>query len=341
MPRLPATEPEPEPEPEPATGPAANAKANESRTTRVTDSRSRLAVSQGQDRRENSAVHRNQRSHGTGATAIQTATVLGLERQYEHTYVPPVPLAVVNSDTDADERLLFLDTRPSSPTLSDSDAYAPSAATASVYTTHTHAEHLGIGIGSVSRFGNGNGFASGPVYSSTTTDSMLLSPATVVGAAMLREWDAVGGPDAGATGPPAFAHTRAFPPPVTSVHTGTRAQAKTQNVPSLPPVGQPSLRQLALMREMPEYRSPTYSIYGMYSGSGTAAGVGAEGGTGGKMKTQMQMQMQAHVVGTPESAYGGLAALGVGVGVGVGPSSGVGVGNMGVVPGTGLFGRIL
>ncbi|CAG8690017.1 688_t:CDS:2, partial [Acaulospora colombiana] len=41
-------------------------------------------------------------------------------------------------------------------------------------------------------------------------------------------------------------------------------QSYYKNVPSLPPLGQPSLHQLKLMRDMPDYRSPTYSIYGMY-----------------------------------------------------------------------------
>jgi len=37
-----------------------------------------------------------------------------------------------------------------------------------------------------------------------------------------------------------------------------------QRVPSLPPAGMPSLYQLKLMQEMPDYRSATYSMYGMY-----------------------------------------------------------------------------
>ena len=97
---------------------------------------------------------------------------------------------------------------------------------------------------------------------------------------------------------------------------------QTQDLPPLPPVGQPSLRQLALMHEMPDYRSPTYSIYGMYSGS---AGASAGAGPGGKRHTQTLV--------TPGSAYGGLAATGVG--------DAAGQRNGGAVAGTGLFGRIL
>lgn len=35
-------------------------------------------------------------------------------------------------------------------------------------------------------------------------------------------------------------------------------------VPSLPPVGMPSLHQMKLVQDMPDYRSPTYSLYNMY-----------------------------------------------------------------------------
>ena len=252
--------------------------------------------------------------------------------QHERGYLPP--LAIVNSGSD--DRL-FLDTRPSSPTLSDTDAYAPSATTASVYTTQT--ERLAFrplhGRANVSRL----------AYSATTTatDSVLLSPATVVGNAMLSEWDAVPG------GPPASvpAHPLPLPPPVSGAYGGgvlggvarAQTQARTQTVPSLPPVGQPSLRQLALMHEMPDYRSPTYSIYGMYSGSGPGPALDAGAGANANGKRQTSL--------TPGSAYGGLAVMNAGVGTGVGTSVGTGVGNAmgqrsgGAVPGTGLFGRIL
>lgn len=253
--------------------------------------------------------------------------------QHERAYLPP--LAIVNSGSD--DRL-FLDTRPSSPTLSDTEAYAPSATTASVYTTHTGqlAFRPLHGRANVSRL----------AYSATTTttDSVLLSPATVVGNAMLTEWDAVpGGPPA-----PVPAHLP-LPLPVSGAYGGgvvggvawAQTQARTQTVPSLPPVGQPSLRQLALMHEMPDYRSPTYSIYGMYSGSTTGpalnAGAGAGAGANGKRQTLL----------TPGSAYGGLAVMNAGVETGVGTGVGTGVSNAmgqrsgGAVPGTGLFGRIL
>ncbi|PVF98793.1 hypothetical protein CPB86DRAFT_873122 [Serendipita vermifera] len=41
-------------------------------------------------------------------------------------------------------------------------------------------------------------------------------------------------------------------------------QSQYKNDPPLPLPGQPSLHQMKLMRDMPDYRSPTYSIYGMY-----------------------------------------------------------------------------
>lgn len=47
---------------------------------------------------------------------------------------------------------------------------------------------------------------------------------------------------------------------------GTRGkiQAQYRDVPPLPPPGMPSLQQMKLMQELPDYRSPTYSLYGMY-----------------------------------------------------------------------------
>jgi hypothetical protein len=42
------------------------------------------------------------------------------------------------------------------------------------------------------------------------------------------------------------------------------AQLPQRGIPSLPPPGMPNLHQLKLMRDMPDYRSPTYSVYGMY-----------------------------------------------------------------------------
>ena len=181
---------------------------------------------------------------------------------------------------------------------------------------------------------------------STATDSVLLSPATVVGNAMLNEWDAVpGGSRAPVPVPP-----HPLPLPVSGAYGGgviggvarTQAQARTQTVPSLPPVGQPSLRQLALMHEMPDYRSPTHSIYRMYSGSAT----GPTLDTGAVAVANGNRQIL-----TPGSAYGGLAVMGAGVGAGVGAGAsagvGTGVGDVmgqrggGAVPGTGLFGRIL
>jgi hypothetical protein len=249
--------------------------------------------------------------------------------RHARAYLPP--LATVNSRS---EGRLFLDTRPSSPTLSDSDAYAPSGATASVYTTHTHTHTHTHAQQQQQQFqfqspparprppsrDDGTGMRtmrmSDLAYS--TTDSLLLSPATVVGNAMLAEWDA----DAG--GSPAPRIAPALPLPVSSAHGGGtvsgvrgRTHMQMQNVPSLPPVGQPSLRQLALMHEMPDYRSPTYSIFGMYSGTGS----GPAADTGASASAD-----------TGRSAYGGLATL---AGGGMGSRSG------GAVPGTGLFGRIL
>lgn len=284
MPKLPATEPE-----------TAKATRLHNNTSTINESyplASQLIASQ--DRHEN--LNRN------------LPTSLGLNTpQHEHAYLPP--LTVVNSGSD--ERL-FLDTRPSSPTLSDSEAYAPSATTASVYTMHT--EQLAF------QPLHGRVGMSRSATATTTTDSMIFSPATVVGNAMLREWDATPG---GSSAP-------ALPLPVSGAYGGGlaggvawgRMQMQAQYVPSLPPVGQPSLRQLALMHEMPDYRSPTYSIYGMYSGSGTGSAADASG----KRQTL-----------TPGSAYGGLAATGAGAGVGdaIGQKSG------GAVAGTGLFGRIL
>ena len=52
------------------------------------------------------------------------------------------------------------------------------------------------------------------------------------------------------------------PQSVYSEHPGH--QPTSRNLPSLPPPGMPNLYQLKLMREMPDYRSPTYSVYGMY-----------------------------------------------------------------------------
>ena len=37
-----------------------------------------------------------------------------------------------------------------------------------------------------------------------------------------------------------------------------------RDVPSLPPIGGPNLQQIKMMRDQPDYRSPTYSIYGLY-----------------------------------------------------------------------------
>jgi hypothetical protein len=190
----------------------------------------------------------------------------------------------------------------------------------------------------------------------TATDSVLLSPGTVVGNAMLSEWDAV--PGGGSRAPvPARSPAPALPlpPPVSGAYGGgviggvartqtqTQAQARTQTVPSLPPVGQPSLRQLALMHEMPDYRSPTHSIYRMYSGTGTGTALDA----GGAAVVVANGKRQRQSLLTPGSAYGGLAVMGAGVGAGVGTGVGTGVGNAmgqrsgGAVPGTGLFGRIL
>ncbi|KIM22192.1 hypothetical protein M408DRAFT_333030 [Serendipita vermifera MAFF 305830] len=48
---------------------------------------------------------------------------------------------------------------------------------------------------------------------------------------------------------------------------GTSASGRhiqKHGVPSLPPPGMPNLYQQKLMQEMPDYRSPTYSVYGMY-----------------------------------------------------------------------------
>lgn len=258
--------------------------------------------------------------------------------QQERAFLPPL----VATNSGSDERL-FLDTRPSSPTLSDSEAYAPSATTASVYTTH---EQLAF------RPLHGRARLA---YSATTTtiDSVLLSPATVVGNAMLSGWNtAPGGSSVPApTSASVLAPSLPLPLPVSGAYGGgvvggvaqTQTQTRAQNVPSLPPVGQPSLRQLALMHEMPDYRSPTYSIYGMYSGSGSGSGAGpaldAGGGGGANGKRQTLL--------TPGSAYGGLAIMGTGPGAGPGPGVGTGVGNAmgqrsgGAVPGTGLFGRIL
>lgn len=257
------------------------------------------------------------------------STAQGLDTpHHERAYLPP--LAIVNSGSD--ERL-FLDTRPSSPTLSDSEAYAPSATTASVYTTHT--EQLAFRPSRLA-------------YSATTTatDSVLLSPGTVLGNAMLSEWDAgPGGSHAPVPVPPI-----PLPLPVSGAYGGgviggvawAQTQARTQTVPSLPPVGQPSLRQLALMHEMPDYRSPTHSIYRMYSGPGVGPALDTGTVANGKRETLL----------SPGSAYGGLAVMGaagggVGVGAGVGKGVGTGIGNVigqrsgGAVPGTGLFGRIL
>ena len=254
-----------------------------------------------QDRREN--LSRN------------LPTALGFDTsQHEDAYLPP--LAVTNSGLDES---LFLDTRPSSPTLSDSEAYAPSATTASVYTTHT--ERLAFqplrGQASLSRLASS-------AIATNTTDSMAFSPATIVGNAMLREWDASPTP------------ALPLPLPVSGAYGGgvvggvARTWTQTQNVPSLPPVGQPSLRQLALMHEMPDYRSPTYSIYGMYSGSGTGAAADASA-TGNR---------QALV--TAGSAYGGLATTGASAGAGAETRGNtIGQRSGGAVPGTGLFGRIL
>lgn len=51
---------------------------------------------------------------------------------------------------------------------------------------------------------------------------------------------------------------------VYSQHPDTSQAAQPRGVPSLPPPGMPNLHQIKLMREMPDYRSPTYSVYGMY-----------------------------------------------------------------------------
>ena len=289
MPKLPATETE-----------AAKVTRLHNTTSAITE-RYPLAsqYTLSQDRREN--LNRN------------LPIALGLDTpQHEHAYLPP--LAVVNSGED--ERL-FLDTRPSSPTLSDSEAYAPSATTASVYTTHTeqHAAFRSLrGPASLSRLA--------PSATATNiTDSVMLSPATTVGNAMLRDWDASPTP------------ALPFPLPVSGAYGGgivggvARTRTQTQNVPSLPPVGQPSLRQLALMHEMPDYRSPTYSIYGMYSGPGT--GSAADASASGTRQPLV----------TPGSAYGGLATTGAGVETRVGNT--IGQRNGGAVPGAGLFGRIL
>jgi hypothetical protein len=37
-----------------------------------------------------------------------------------------------------------------------------------------------------------------------------------------------------------------------------------RTIPSLPPPGMPTLHQLKLVHDMPDYRSPTYSLYNMY-----------------------------------------------------------------------------
>jgi hypothetical protein len=193
-------------------------------------------------------------------------------------------------------------------------------------------------------------------YSATTTatDSVLLSPATFVGNAMLREWDAApGGGGGGGSPAPVPAPHLPLPLPVSGAYGGgvpggvaraqtqtqTQTQTRPQNVPSLPPVGQPSLRQLALMHEMPDYRSPTYSIYGMYSGPGTGTALEAGTGAGANGKKQTLL--------TPGSAYGGLVGAGAGAGAGASTGASTGVGSAmgqrseGAVPGTGLFGRIL
>lgn len=107
------------------------------------------------------------------------------------------------------------------------------------------------------------------------TPELTLSPTvnTAVGAMMLTSY----GEEGGLSSPslPRFDSDRQgrkirngagkdpiiFNPRYTRVPTQYRYQ---QNVPSLPPPGMPSLQQMALMREMPDYRSPTYSVYGMY-----------------------------------------------------------------------------
>ncbi|KAG8855919.1 hypothetical protein FRB91_001540 [Serendipita sp. 411] len=44
-------------------------------------------------------------------------------------------------------------------------------------------------------------------------------------------------------------------------------QSRFRDVPSLPPPGGPTLNQLRMIREDPDYRSPTYSMYGFYRDS--------------------------------------------------------------------------
>jgi hypothetical protein len=43
-----------------------------------------------------------------------------------------------------------------------------------------------------------------------------------------------------------------------------KTQAQRRDVPSLPPPGMPSLQQMKLIQDTPDYRSPTYSLYGVY-----------------------------------------------------------------------------
>lgn len=50
---------------------------------------------------------------------------------------------------------------------------------------------------------------------------------------------------------------------VTTPGTG-KISPEYRDVPSLPPVGGPNLQQIKMMRDQPDYRSPTYSIYGLY-----------------------------------------------------------------------------
>lgn len=115
-------------------------------------------------------------------------------------------------------------------------------------------------------------------------NSMANSPSSAVGRMMLSTYDGFGTPGGGYDTEDAMSVLSDYPPtlpplpplpskfhtqtpfsPVGSPDSPKLTSAPKASVPSLPPVGQPTLRQIALMKEQPDYRSPTYSVYAMYN----------------------------------------------------------------------------